>query len=71
MVKLAPLTLTAGVVEPLDELSGADEADADDDAGLVDDEVTAIFANAFVSKLTPTVDEEDEDEVGDGCISKF
>ena len=42
-----------------------DDVDEEDDD--VDEEETVMFANALVKKL---VELEDDDELGDGCISK-
>lgn len=41
--------------------------DVDDEDDEVDEEETVMLANALVKKL---VELEDEDELGDGCISK-
>lgn len=74
-----PLALTVGVVEadPLapatedDDVADEDEVDEEEfDEADEDDDDTAKLANAFVNKLAPTVEDE-EDEVGDGCMSKF
>lgn len=74
-----PLALTVGVVEadPLapateeDDVADEDEVDEEEfDDADEDDDDTAKLAKAFVNKLAPTVEDE-EDEVGDGCMSKF